>query len=177
LPAEAFPCSSQATNRCRYRPFRSSPQTPVRRPGPGRRRRRGTKIAMTAPTTRSPAESRIGQPRPGDRRGKALQSGLSGSRAGTVFSTVPGVAEPDAAGPSPAAGRAPRPRTSGRWCAACCSAGTSSATRRPRSSSRPPGQGLRVPPSAAGRRPDDGSCPGWGDETRRLSALSEQPAQ
>jgi hypothetical protein len=39
---------------------------------------------------------------PGDRRNRRCKSGVSGSRARTLSSTVPGVTEPDATGPSPA---------------------------------------------------------------------------
>ena len=76
----------------------------------------------------------------------------------------------------PARHSAARP---GRWSAVFCSAGTSSSSRRPRSSSRPPSrprsEPMRLPgrrarvgavlPPVASRCPDHGSCPDRGDET------------
>ena len=66
--------------------------------------------------------------------------GVSINPACAVSSIVPGVTEPDATGffTPPLSARAAWHRMLGRWSAACCSAGISSSTRRPRSSSRPP---------------------------------------
>jgi hypothetical protein len=44
----------------------------------------------------------MGQAPPNDRRKRRCKPGVSSSRASTVSSTVPGVTEPDATGPSPA---------------------------------------------------------------------------
>ena len=75
----------------------------------------------------------------------------------TVSSTVPGVTGPDATGPSPATiGPYDVPGMPGGLPAACCSAGTSSSTRRPRGSpgppSRPCSRQVRPPGSRAGRQ-------------------------
>jgi hypothetical protein len=75
----------------------------------------------------------------------------------TVSSTVAGVTGPDATGPSPATiGPYDVPGMPGGLPAACCSAGTSSSTRRPRGSpgppSRPCSRQVRPPGSRAGRQ-------------------------
>jgi hypothetical protein len=61
--------------------------------------------------------------------------------------------------PPPPSVRAMRPGTPGRWSVACCSAGTSSSTRRPRSLSRPPSRPRSKQVRRLGRRPGVGVVP------------------
>jgi hypothetical protein len=82
-----------------------------------------------------------------------------------------------------------RPRTPGRSSAACCSAGASLSTRRPRSSSSPPSRprskpvrlpGHRAgadvfPPPVASRCSDNGLCPGTREQDARKPLLHIGP--
>ncbi len=117
---------------------------------------------------------------PGDRRKRRCRSGVSSDRTRTVVSsTVPVVTEPAPVPPKtrqpPSPGVGPAaigPRDAPPHAAAFCSAGTSSSTRRPRSSSPPPSRprsksarlpgrraGADVFPPIASRCSENGSCP------------------